>query len=77
MCASAAETLEHTFFSYVFSSQCLAAALSDWLGVPLQNSNLERLARKKCNASVLKRKVIITSLCSLCYYIWKAQNDAI
>ncbi|XP_057535426.1 uncharacterized protein LOC130813608 [Amaranthus tricolor] len=73
MCASAVKTLEHTFFNCVFSSQCLAA-LSHWLGVPLQNSNLVRLAQKKWNASGFKRKVIITSLC---YHIWKARNDAI
>ena len=46
MCLSVAQTLEHLFFKCVFSSTCLAA-LSDWLGVPLLNSNLERLARKK------------------------------
>ena len=76
MCSSATENVDHIFFNCVFSSKYLVA-LSDCLGVPLQNSNLERLAHKKWKVSGLKKKVIITSLYSLCYHIWKARNDTI
>ena len=75
MYTSTAETLEHILFDCVFSAQCLTM-LSDWLGIQIPLT-LERIVRKRWKISKMKRKILVTSICCLCYHIWWARNDAI
>ena len=75
MCLSNAETVEHLFVKCPFSAKCLKE-LGNWLHLYTTPQMFANMINFKWKASCFQRKVIIASICSLCYYIWKTRNEA-
>ena len=76
MYLSNAETVEHMFFKCSFSAKCLTE-LGNWLHLYTTPQTLADMINFKWKASCFQRKVMIASICSLCYYIWTIKNEAI
>ena len=76
ICLSAAESPEHLFFECHFSSLCLKK-LQKWLNIQTLPTNLSTIIKKRWKGDNFKKKVLISSICSLCYHIWRTRNIAI
>lgn len=72
MCLHTAETIEHLFFQCPFSTHCLKE-LGKWLQLYTIPQKIADMINFKWKVSCFQQKVIIASICSLGYYIWKTR----
>ena len=68
LCNTAFETVAHIFFTCPFSARCLTK-LSRWLTLPSLHMDINQVANFKRCTDCFHTKIIISSLCSLCYHI--------
>ena len=76
LCASLLETINHLFFTCPFSTSyhnelCNLLHLHNYLMM------IASIINYKWKAACFQKKVIIASIYSLCYYIWKIRNEAV
>ena len=76
MCLVATETIEDMFFLCPFSARCMKE-LGNWLSLLNFPLKLANMITYKWKATGLHKKVVISGICSLYYYIWKTRNEAI
>ena len=76
LCFSVTETIEHLFFLCPFSVRCIQE-LSRWLTLTRLPFTFGRMINFNWRTIGLHRKMIISSICTLCYYIWKTRNKVI
>lgn len=68
ICGDAAETVEHIFIGCTFSSKCFNS-LNTSLDIHSKKPNLTIVPKKRWKVCNFKRKVIMSRICSLSYYL--------
>ena len=75
LCENESESINHLFFTYRYSKNCLDVVLS-WLGFNSKSPRLASSFKKIENVCSQGKSVWITLSC-LVYQIWKTRNKAI
>ena len=76
ICHASKESIEHLFFECKFSSSCLSL-LSAWLGIRFHMRKLSTISPGTWKVPKLMKQLVIASICSLIYLIWKARNTCV
>ena len=72
-CCIVVESVAHLFFECRYSRDCITQ-FSSWLGISIRSLFINP---SNCKVPNLMRKIVVSSICSLIYHLWRSRNDCI